>query len=180
MAAIFGSWHCFNRFLLRVSIIRSEISFVSRLHVHIVRIISLLHSSNSSFLRFFIFQIGSILEKTKKEKGRSMNRSQGTPKFLSLDSRRRGEGGEGFFQGRFNFIRYRMSVTSPASLATRNGQDLVSNWPVAESSVPPLPPRTKSGSVIPAGWTVEILPGGGYQPRPNGMASIPCRQLTPD
>lgn len=53
------------------------------------------------------------------------------------------------------------------------------NCPVAESSVPPLP-RTKSRSVIPVGWIVEILPGGGYQPRPTKMAPIPFQQLTPD
>lgn len=66
MAAIFGSWHCFNRFLLRVSIIRSEISFVSRLHVHIVRIISFLHLFKLFVLTFFYIPDWINSRKNKK------------------------------------------------------------------------------------------------------------------
>lgn len=39
---------------------------------------------------------------------------------------------------------------------------------------------TKSEFYLSNEWIAEILPGGGYQPRPTEMGSIPFRQLTPD
>lgn len=133
------------------------------------------------FRPYIVFHIRDwINSRKKKDDPRIVRRERNTqtpfPRFPDSPRRRRkrGRGGERFFEGWFNFIR------CPPHPWRQGTAKIVSNWPVAESSVPPLPPRTKSGSVIPAGWTVEILPGGGYQPRPTGMASIPCRQLTPD